>query len=80
MIIQLEFCGLTKTMEVPEQVAGLVEIDWIPATLLPLFEISDGVKSELVEKIRLIFTYGGIQNNQGYMIYNLTHIDKINRE
>ncbi len=77
MIIQLEFCGMTREMEVPEQVSGLVDIDWIPGTLLPLFEISNGKKSEIVERVRLIFKYGGNQTEQGYMIYNLSNIDKI---
>jgi len=77
MIIQLEFCGLTKLMEVPEQISGLIDIDWIPGTLLPLFEMSDGKKSEIVERVRLIFKYSGSQTEQGYMIYNLTNIDKI---
>lgn len=77
MFIQLEFCGLTKIMEVPEQIAGHLEIDWIPSTIVPIFEMSTGAKPESVIKTRLVFTYKNSQTKQGYMIYNLTHIDKI---
>ena len=77
MFIELNFCGMKRTMEVPEQIEGHLEIDWIPATVLPLVELSDGKKSETASKLRLIFRASGFRNEHGYLEYSLTNIDKI---
>jgi len=77
MFIELHFVGMTRTMEVPEQIAGQVEIDWIPSTVFPLVELSDGKKSETASKLRLIFKTAGFRNEHGYLTYSLTNIDKI---
>jgi len=77
MFIELEFCGMTKVMEVPEQILEHVELDWVPPLILPLIELNEGIKSETVGQVRLIFETFHNRNEHNYLVYHLTKINKI---